>query len=100
MEEYKKSILEYDSIKTAMMLSREEGIEIGTERGIEIGMERGIEIGMKQGIEKGIEKGIEEGIEQWYTEVAKECLRNGLSIELTSKITKLSIKQIKDLLKN
>ncbi|MDR1116527.1 MAG: Rpn family recombination-promoting nuclease/putative transposase [Tannerella sp.] len=67
-EAYKTSILEYDSIKTAMMLSREEGRE--------------------------------EGRDEERTEVAKECFRNGIPIELISKITKLSIKQIKDLLKN
>jgi predicted transposase/invertase (TIGR01784 family) len=76
MEAYKTSILEYDSIKTAVMLSREEG----RDEGIEIGMER--------------------GIEKERTEIAKECFQNGLPIELISIITKLSIKQIKDLLKN
>jgi predicted transposase YdaD len=72
MEEYKKSILEYDSIKTAMMLSREEGIE----------------------------EGIKEGLEITRKEIAKRCLQEGLSVDLISDITKLRIEQIKDLSKN
>ncbi|MDR1115374.1 MAG: hypothetical protein LBL33_04380 [Tannerella sp.] len=62
IEEYKTGILEYDSIKTAMI--REEGIEIVR------------------------------------MEVTKECLREGLPVDLISTITKLSIEQIKDLLKD
>jgi predicted transposase/invertase (TIGR01784 family) len=76
MEEYKTSILDYDSIKTAVMLSREDGIEIGREEGIGIGFEKS------------------------RMETAKECLREGLSVDLISTITKLSIEQIQDLLKN
>ena len=59
--------------------------------------QKGIEKGRKEGMEKGIEKGIEKGMEKGKLEIAKEALSQGLSTEMISKITGLTIEQIEKL---
>jgi predicted transposase/invertase (TIGR01784 family) len=50
--------------------------------------------------EKGIEKGIAKGIAQRETEIAKNMLKNGVSIEIVSNCTGLSIQQVKEIQNN
>ncbi|MDR1115035.1 MAG: hypothetical protein LBL33_02580 [Tannerella sp.] len=76
MDEYKTSILEYDSVKDAIAYSE------------------------KKGIEKGVKKGMEKGMEKTRIKIAKQCLQKGLSVELISAVTDLSIEQIKSMLNN
>lgn len=57
------------------------------------------EEGIKEGIKKGIEKGREEGIEKGKLQTAKNMLNNGLSVELISRVTELSIEKINELQK-
>ncbi len=56
----------------------------------EEGFAKGMEIGIEQGIEKGIEKGIEQGIEKGKLDMAVNMLKNGLSLQDTSRYTGLS----------
>jgi predicted transposase/invertase (TIGR01784 family) len=65
-------------------------LELAKERAEEIGLEIGLEIGMKQGLEKGLEQGKLSEKE----EVAKRCLENGMSIEITAQISELTIEEI------
>jgi predicted transposase/invertase (TIGR01784 family) len=92
MEAYKTSILEYDSIKTAIRLERmdglEEGIGIGVEKGIGIGVERGIGIGVEKG--KKIER----------QDLIKRLIRGGISIELVQSILNLPPNEIEDISEN
>lgn len=59
--------------------------------------EKGIAEGIRKGREEGIQKGREEGIQQEKMQTALEMLREGLSIELIAKVTKLSFNEIQDL---
>ncbi|WP_300753966.1 Rpn family recombination-promoting nuclease/putative transposase [uncultured Brachyspira sp.] len=73
----------------------------GKKEGIEIGFQKGIEKGIEKGMEKGIEQGIEKGIEQGEINKAKDIALNlknmNMSNEDISKITGLSIDEIKKL---
>ena len=53
--------------------------------------------GIKKGIEEGIKKGIEQGKKNKAIESAKVCLKEGYPLELISKITGLTVKEISDL---
>ena len=66
-----------------MMLSRER--------------EEGFEEGMEKGIEKGIKKGKLEGIKNEKYSIAKTMKKDGADINLISKYTGLTIKEIKKL---
>ncbi|MDR2138066.1 MAG: hypothetical protein LBP50_00715 [Tannerella sp.] len=69
MGEHKTSIFEYDSVREAIAYSEQ----------------------------KGMEKGRKIGMEKASLEIAKQCLQKGLSIELISSITGLSIERIKSI---
>ncbi len=53
----------------------------------------------EEGIREGIEKGIEKGVEKGKLLTAKNMLKSGLSVELISSVTELSIERIKELQK-
>jgi hypothetical protein len=80
MEAYKKNILEYDSIKTAIGLEKldafEEGLEIGIKEGIKIGREK---------VRKGL---------------IKHLLQKGAPIELLSKCTEYTVEQMENISKD
>lgn len=54
---------------------------------------------MRSGIEQGIKQGIEQGIEQGKKEIILNMLASNLSLEQIQQITKLSEKEIKELIK-
>ena len=72
------------------MDAEKRGIAIGEKRGIAIGEKRGIAIGEKQGITIGEERG--EKRERLNN--AKGMLHEGLSADLISRVTGLSIAEI------
>jgi predicted transposase/invertase (TIGR01784 family) len=53
-----------------------------------------MEWAMDNGLEKGIKKGQEQGERQKALEIAKNMLKEGFAIELISKVTGLSEKEI------
>ena len=75
------------------MDAEKRGIAIGEKRGIAIGEKRGIAIGEKQGIAIGEERG--EKRERLNN--AKGMLHEGLSADLISRVTGLSIAEINKL---
>ena len=75
------------------MDAEKRGIAIGEKRGIAIGEKRGIAIGEKQGITIGEERG--EKRERLNN--AKGMLHEGLSADLISRVTGLSIAEINKL---
>ncbi len=89
MEEYKKSITEYADVQDAILYYEQKGFSEGVEKG----REEGVEIG----IDKGREEGLKEGENQKSLEIAKNCLKEGLSIETISKLTGLTLEQIESL---
>ncbi|MDR3246837.1 MAG: hypothetical protein LBT50_10440 [Prevotellaceae bacterium] len=58
-------------------------------------IQEAMEIVRKEGFEEGFKEGRSEG----RLEVAINCLQDGLSVETVSKLTKLSIEQVKGILK-
>ena len=66
-----------------------EGIEQGRKEGIEQGVEKGIEIGEERGIAKGREDGI--------LTVVYTAFEQGLSTEVISSLTHMSIEEIEKL---
>jgi len=77
LAEYEESLKHYRDLKGVIDTSFEEGEKMGYDKGIEEGIERG----------KKIEK----------IELAKHSLQEGLSIELTAKLTGLSEEEIEKL---
>ena len=49
-----------------------------------------LDAAIQDGIEQGIERGIEQGIEQGTVMVAKNLLKNGMSIEMIMQVTGLN----------
>ena len=77
----------YDmTMETAIDEAREEGIE----KGLEQGLERGLERGLKQGLERGRH---EERLE-----LIHKMLSKGLSLEVVSDVTGLSLEELKAML--
>lgn len=72
-------------------------IEGAIEEGLEKGMKQGLEKGMKQGLEQGLEKGLEEGAKMKQVQIAKALKLEGLSTDLISKATGLSLQDIEKL---
>lgn len=75
----------------------EEGLKEGLKEGHEQGLKQGIEQGLEKGIEQGIEKGIEQGKEETIKETIKSMLKEQISYDTISRITKKSIKYIKEI---
>ena len=76
------------------MDAEKRGVAIGEKRGIAIGEKRGIAIGEKQGIAIGEKQGITIGVKQEKLDNAKGMLHEGLSADLISRVTGLSIAEI------
>ncbi len=70
MEEYRKSILEYQDVRDAVDYAKE------------LAREEGIKEGQRIGLEKA------------KIQLVQKCREEGLSIDLISKLTGLSIEQI------
>ena len=72
----------------------------GYSNGVKDGIEQGIKQGIEQGIEKGIEQGIEQGITYEKNNTAIAMLNENIDITIISKITGLTIEEIKKLKKS
>jgi len=80
---YEESLKVYRDLINVVRTAERKGMERGMEKGMKKGMEKGIEEGMKKGIEKGIEKG--------KLDAAENFLRLGVSPDVVSKATGLSM---------
>ena len=65
--------------------------------GLAEGREKGLAEGRAEGIAEGIEQGRVEGINQRNIDIAKNMLKDDMSLEIISKYTGLSINEINDL---
>ena len=83
------------------MAIRDSGYNDGFAEGKKDGLEEGIKEGMKEGIKEGIKEGMKQGVKDGKKirniEIAKEMLKENLDLALISKITDLSIDEIKKL---
>jgi predicted transposase/invertase (TIGR01784 family) len=78
MEAYKKSVIEYNDIRQAVLFAE----KIAEKRGISIGEKRGISIGEKRN----------------RTEFAIKCYRKGMSIAEIADLTDLSVAEVKEII--
>ena len=77
----------YDmTLETAIDEAREEGLEQGLERGLE------------QGLEKGLEQGLEQGRNEERLQLIRKMVSRGMTPELISDMTGLSLKEINSML--
>ena len=77
----------YDmTLETAIDEAREEGLEQGLARGLE------------QGLEQGIEQGLEQGRNEERLQLIRKMISRGMTPELISDMTGLSIEDIESLL--
>ena len=67
------------------------------EEAIKEGEKRGIEKGIKEGVEIGREEGIKVGSKNEKISLARNMLKEGLDIKLISRLSGLSIEEIKNL---
>lgn len=96
---------ERKGMQRGMEVGMEKGIEVGIQKGIQKGIKVGIEEGMQKGMQKGIEKGLEEGMEKGMEKgkmeekllIASNAKKQGLSLEIISGLTGLSIEEINKL---
>ena len=101
----------FDSITSAidslLYYNREELEEVADEYERELARKEGREEGIKEGLEQGLEQGIEQGLEQGREEViknrnidfVKNMYENNFCIEDIVKCTKLSIEEVKEIIK-
>ncbi len=76
---------------------KQEQLEEAIQKGIDKGFNQGIEQGISKGIAKGIEQGISKGVEQGIETTAKNLLKENIDINIISKVTGLSLKEIEKL---
>jgi len=78
LQEYNARLKAQRDEEARIILSRQQGLEIGEARGIEIGEARGIEIGEARGIEIGEARGIEIGAARGIEIGEARGIRRGL----------------------
>ena len=79
------------------MAIRDSGYNDGFAEGKKDGLEEGLKEGIKEGIKEGMKQGVKDGKKIRNIEIAKEMLKENLDLALISKITDLSIDEIKKL---
>ena len=85
MEEYKKSVLEYDDIQDAIEYAKGVAVESGRKEGLE------------EGLQKGKQEGIREGIREGLTAIAKKCLQKGMTLDEVVDLTGLTKPEVQSI---
>ncbi|EKV56191.1 hypothetical protein A966_12561 [Brachyspira hampsonii 30446] len=98
MEEVQKKYNNFVKSRLMMMeYEKKEAYLYGNQIMLDEERRLGKEEGIKEGIEQGIEKGIEQGIEQEKHSLAKNMKKENIDINIISKVTGLSVEEIKKL---
>jgi predicted transposase/invertase (TIGR01784 family) len=66
-------------------------------RGEQKGMEKGLREGKQEGLREGEQKGKQEGLREGKKEIARSMLADAMSVDLISKFTGLTVKEIEAL---
>jgi len=93
MENYRKSVLEYDDVQDAMEYAR----ELAAEAGRQEGRKKGLEEGTLMGLEEGKRKGLEEGKKILQSSVAKKCIQKGMTLEEIADLTGLTKQEVQSI---
>jgi flagellar biosynthesis/type III secretory pathway protein FliH len=90
-----------EGIKEGKKIGKQMGLEKGIKKGKIEGLKEGEKIGIKKGVDKGLKEGqkigLDKGLDKGKKEIAQKSLKEGLSIELISKLTGLSGEEIEKL---
>ena len=93
LKSYEDSMNAYRDIVNAIKTAEKKKFAEGKAEGRAEGKAEGL----AEGMEKGMEKGITKGRAQERAEMAKAMLNDGMNIEYVSKISKMSIEELRDL---
>ena len=97
-QEEKAMIDERIRIQENYDMTMETAIDEAREEGLEQGIEKGIEKGLEQGLERGLKQGLERGRHEERLELIRKMLSKGLSLEVVSDVTGLSLEELEGLL--
>jgi flagellar biosynthesis/type III secretory pathway protein FliH len=92
-----KEQLNKEDIMTIAKRIEQQGIQRGIQEGIQRGREEGIQRGREEGIQRGREEGIQRGREEGILETAKNLIQQGIPLDVISKATGLSKKELAQL---
>ncbi|WP_240468760.1 transposase [Gracilibacillus sp. YIM 98692] len=96
MHEFKPEELEF--INQLPNSWRDKGLKEGREKGLKEGRKEGVKQGIKQGKEQGIEQGIKqgkkEGTQKTQEQIAKQMMREGLSLDMIERVTKVEMDKL------
>ena len=84
-------------LKEKYIRDEQASLEYAKDEGYKTGKEEGMKVGIEEGMKAGIEKGMKAGRNEGRNEIAKNMLKENLSIELISKLTSLSQEEIEKL---
>ena len=86
-----------DALEDGIRMGIDRGRNIGFEEGIEHGVEQGVKQGLKQGVKQGLKQGVEKGLKQGIIKTVKAMLKESCDINLISRVTNLSVKEVQKL---
>ena len=76
----------------------QENYDMTLETAIDEAREEGLERGLEQGLEKGLEQGLERGRNEERLQLIRKMVLRGMTPELISDMTGLSLKEINSML--
>ena len=76
----------------------QENYDMTLETAIDEAREEGLVQGLEQGLEKGLEQGLEQGRNEERLQLIRKMVSRGMSPDLISEMTGLSIEEIKSML--
>ena len=76
----------------------QENYDMTLETAIDEAREEGLVQGLERGLEQGLEKGLEQGRNEERLQLIRKMVSRGMSPELISNMTGLSIEEIKSML--
>ena len=84
-------------LKEKYIRDEQASLEYAKDEGYKTGKEEGMKAGIEEGMKAGIEEGMKAGRNEGKNEIAKNMLKENLSIELISRLTSLSQEEIEKL---
>lgn len=92
MKEYKKSVLDYHDVKSAIQCASEdsyaeglaEGIEAGMTEGRQAGLAEGRQVGLVEGRQAGLAEGRQAGLAEGKRSIILQMLNNGVTVPMIS----------------
>ncbi|MDE6536503.1 MAG: hypothetical protein K2M13_00445 [Muribaculaceae bacterium] len=98
--DYYEAALKYSRDYNAILSTAKEKAEAqGREEGLAKGLAQGLAEGRAEGLAEGRAEGLMAGKKEEQRRIALEMLRQGISVDLVTHVTNLSIEEVQDLSK-